>query len=282
VTLAIAKNLGFNTLDHRKLLASGVKREGKLFILGSGASINDLTPANFDEIARNTSIGINVWVAHPFVPDYYSFESGNFPVAEDERIHRQYLTDQLSRQEVIDKKPEILLLRPKAPSHESQFPAIPESLKKNTYLTGRTNVLEFDTCFGEIEMTRFLNYFLKGKIPPSVLPDNGASVFRLVFWGIAMGFRDIILVGIDLNEEPYFWYEEPWATERPELQKLFPRAVGLVHDTTVAQDRPLNTSEALGYLASASKMAEKSNIWSSSARSNLSNWLPVHDWSITG
>ena len=36
-----------------------------LYILGSGASIEDLTSAHFDHIAKQTSVGVNNWGVHP-------------------------------------------------------------------------------------------------------------------------------------------------------------------------------------------------------------------------
>jgi hypothetical protein len=54
-----------------------------LFILGSGASVEDLGPEYFREINSQVSVGINAWPLHHFVPDLYAFE----PVPEGDSDH---------------------------------------------------------------------------------------------------------------------------------------------------------------------------------------------------
>lgn len=45
-----------------------------LFILGGGASVDNLLPKHWNLISNQTSIGINFWTTHTFVPDYYALE----------------------------------------------------------------------------------------------------------------------------------------------------------------------------------------------------------------
>lgn len=51
----------------------------KVFIFGSGSSINELTKSNFCEIDKNCSIGINKWVFHSFITNYYMIELSGDP-----------------------------------------------------------------------------------------------------------------------------------------------------------------------------------------------------------
>ena len=46
------------------------KRSDTLIVLGSGASINDISPERWKAIARHDSVGFNFWPIHPFVPTY--------------------------------------------------------------------------------------------------------------------------------------------------------------------------------------------------------------------
>ena len=51
------------------------KRSDFLFILGSGASINRISPERWKSIAQHDTIGFNFWPFHPFVPGMYFFEA---------------------------------------------------------------------------------------------------------------------------------------------------------------------------------------------------------------
>ena len=54
---------------------STVKRSDTLFILASGSSINKISLARWDAIARHDSIGFNFWPIHPFIPTMYFIEA---------------------------------------------------------------------------------------------------------------------------------------------------------------------------------------------------------------
>jgi len=72
-----AASLGLGTLDLRALKNSLGKPDAvTFFILGSGASVEDLNHSNFHTIRGQVSVGINAWVLHNFVPDFYAYEPG--------------------------------------------------------------------------------------------------------------------------------------------------------------------------------------------------------------
>ena len=50
------------------------KNKEKIFIFGSGPSIKDLNYQNYKEIRSHCSIGINKWIFHEFITDYYMIE----------------------------------------------------------------------------------------------------------------------------------------------------------------------------------------------------------------
>lgn len=49
-------------------------RQKILFIIGSGASVDDLTQTHWDLVDSQTSIGINFWTTHTFAPTIYALE----------------------------------------------------------------------------------------------------------------------------------------------------------------------------------------------------------------
>lgn len=56
--------------------------EDILFILASGASVDELLPEQWDVIASQTSIGVNFWTTHSFAPDYYALENARGDVIQ--------------------------------------------------------------------------------------------------------------------------------------------------------------------------------------------------------
>jgi len=281
--LAIGKKLNLQPLLIKNFSMSDTKSHNTLFILGSGSSINELTDSNFEEIRDHISVGINVWVAHDFIPDVYSLESRSLPITPLEYEQNLYRGEKLNRDLVVTSRPKFLILRPSAPSIAEQFVPIPEALRDRAFLYGRVNLPEVDKNLAASEVERCLNRFLRKDSNRYVLPDNGASVIRLIFLGLKLGFEKIVLLGIDLNQNPYFWFHPDWLRKRPELAVLFPRTSGVPHETTQTQAkprerRPYNTSEVIRHLDEALKRSHNSRLFTGSSSSALASFLPLYSW----
>lgn len=276
--VALSKILNIQPLDIMSFRFSDSKEAKTLFILGSGSSINELTTENFEEIGSEISVGINLWVAHDFVPDTYSFESTGLPLASGEEAQIRQMGVELQRKQVIDASPKILLLRPPSPSKESQFVQIPETLRTRSFLYGRANLAPTELGIAPNEIQKFVSRFISEPGPHHVLPDNGASVVRILFFALKKNFEQIVLVGVDLNTEPYFWYEKGWQLRRPELSRIFPRAVGIAHDTTETTNRPYNTRDLIAWISKSAELTGSSKIFVASPSSSLARFLPLYPW----
>ena len=275
---AISQKLGIARLPIETFRFSDDKPSDTLFILGSGASVNELSNKDFDEIREHVAVGINVWAGHEFVPDVYSFESGTLPLSPADVRQRGYLAERLKRREVLDVGPKILLLRPAAPSELEQFVAIPQQLRKRTYLYGRANLPEFKPDLASGTIDRIIRQFLSEKHSSPVAPDNGASVVRLIFLGLKAGFKRIVLVGIDLNLNPYFWLSPEEQPRQRELVQLFPRASGVPHDTTETVDRPHNTLDVIRWISESLADRGIAQLFAGSSSSALAEFLEIHHW----
>ena len=77
-----AKKVGINAVFFDEFYYR--KKTDTLFILGSGASINELTQEQWGFIKQHDSVGFNNWVVHKFVPDFYMFEA----VADNEEASK--------------------------------------------------------------------------------------------------------------------------------------------------------------------------------------------------
>ena len=273
----IAEKLGYASLDWRKNDIFTKSDRGVLYILGSGSSINDLTVANFERISKGSSVGINVWAVHPFIPDVYSFESASQISGVTGEV--EFLEKCLARTQVLSKRPNILLLRQRVAPGETQIIRFPPELQDNVRVYGRVNVVSQvrDNLIGDIK--RVLSLVRKGRVPGNVLLDNGASVVRLIVLGLLQGFQKIVLVGIDLDSRPYFWLAENYAEPDPEVERLFPRRSGVPHDTLETESRPFPVDEFIVGLARIARSLTGVRIMTGSLDSALAGRLEVYDWS---
>lgn len=281
--LLVGKKLGFQPLPINNFKMSDSKQSDTLFILGSGSSVTELSDSNLNEIGENVSVGINVWIAHDFIPDVYSLESGSTPITKAVYEQNRYRARKLNRPSVIERSPKFLVLRPGAPSIAEQFVAIPEALRDKAFLYGRANLPHVVDEIASAELGHFLHRFLRRKSELHVLPDNGASVVRLIFLGLKLGFKKIVLVGIDLNLSPYFWFHPDWLRRRPELAEIFPRSSGVPHDTTDTKEgsrerRPYNTLSVIRWLNDCLEGPYETQLLTGSSSSALAEFLPLYQW----
>jgi hypothetical protein len=100
----------------------------------------------------------------------------------------------------------------------------------------------------------------------------------MISLGISLGFRRIVLTGVDLNNSPYFWQENPQYDSRRELFPIFSRQVRSMHETQERGRRPFVATEMFTEL---SKVFDKSfggQIYVSSKKSALAGVMPVYGW----
>src|ERR1039458_7387443 len=69
----VADRTGLPLLE--KLDLSQIKTSDTVFVLGSGASINEILDRRWEVIGRHDTIALNFWPVHPFVPRIYLFEN---------------------------------------------------------------------------------------------------------------------------------------------------------------------------------------------------------------
>jgi len=252
-------------------------RTDTFYILGSGASIEDLTKEHFDHIANHASVGINNWGVHPFVPDVYSFES--VPWVGDGQDFRRAM-GLLRRGDIRSRRPEILILRPKTPSEIENISILPDELRASVSFYGRVTpaTRELRNLAGDVAA-----YFAQAvKRHPSVVLDSGASVIRMTVLGILLGFRRIVLAGVDLNGSPYFWERNPKYLFDSASPPPVNNQVANTHETTSSVNRPFDAITMLTALDVFFRTKRRGQLLVSSADSALAEFLPVETWGKSG
>lgn len=262
--------LGFPFLVLEDLAKNFRPSKEIFFILGSGASVEELGEKAFDEIRAGTSVGINAWTLHSFVPDIYAYE----PVANPNSDHFRTLSF-LDRPEVIRHQPSVIVLRPRNEIEASQLDQIPAELRRRTYLYGRVNpyTRQAKNLSADIEQVlRFL-----GKIGgPFVALDSGATVVRMACLGILLGFKKIVFVGVDLHNTDYFWQVNPTYLRERGLSSFDSEQKWQVHETEMEGFAPFVATTMIRALADVAREHFGAEFVVASKNSKLASFMPVY------
>lgn len=259
-------------------LAVSANNDGSadLFILGSGPSVLELTESNFDRIRSGTSIGVNSWVLHDFVPDAYSFEEME---NDNYTALAATISALLAETRITDNRPLILQLRPRPNTPSHRLVSIPATLFENLRYYGRTTVECEDIRNLEHDLTRLIEMKKSRKLPDHVLIDSGSSVARMASLGIARGFARIVLIGVDLNTSDYFFDVDERFLSNHGLSGFNPSLRRTTtHDTEETFNRRFASSAFLVALANASIRAGGPQFYVGSASSKLAGNLPIFPW----
>ena len=252
--------------------------EKVLFILGSGSSINDLTESQLAHIGEHQSIGINFWYFHDFVPNVLSFDGGAVDQGHTDIARTlEGMGKLLNRKAIVDSRPWILYLRPINRNQEYLLPT-PEALLGRRWVSARANVISSHSPNLESDIRLLLRQIAKRSIPTPVLPDNGSSVVRMIFLGLAQGCKDIVLTGVDLDDREHFWASQDYVKRYKEYVAFFPNLGQEPHGTTQAIDRPLGNLEFLALLGKVMKEERVGNLWLASPASQLAPFVPQYQW----
>jgi hypothetical protein len=275
---SVIQSLGFNVLT-TEALARLVGQENKtLFILGSGASVNRLTDKHFDIVKKGYSIGMNAWVSHSFVPNAYSFEADT--ILAPPSVEIETMSAALASRAQSHPESTLLLFRPKSPELLHRMVRVPENLKSRALMYGRHNLLTRNDDALKKDLGPLLANRLKNLDRSPVLIDNGASVVRMIEVGLFAGFREIVLLGIDLNSSPYFWEAPDAPQSHRKMRGRYHRPQNVEHDTLETFDRPYSTLLFIEEMARAAVREFGASVYIGTEGSSLSGKIPDYDWDL--
>jgi hypothetical protein len=246
------------------------------FVLGNGGSVNDLTGTNFEAIRAGVSVGINAWPLHPFRPTYFAFEYWRFSFAPDPEL--RYLVNVAERKLIQGPTRGLLFLRPGLPASLSAVIPLSPNVSQRAAMYGRANLLSQSQVALRQDLVHILKLIQRGRLAPSVLPDNGSSVVRMIFLGLILGFRDIVLVGVDLNGSPYFWEDTAFVPDPSVDAGYVVRSPSDSTSTEQTQDRPFSVSDFIATLAPLAQHVLGATVSCASAKSRLAGALPVYSF----
>jgi hypothetical protein len=175
------------------------------FILGSGASVNDLTDGQRALIKAGFSVGLNSWAFHSFVPDAYALENPRQAGFEPQVAA---ISAGLNRPDVLARRPLVFKFRDGTSGLPSGRITVPPMLGDCIRNYGRFQFLPSQPKQAQPLIRKFFHQSMEGKVPHHLLLDNGSTVVRMASLAALLGFRVIVLVGVDLGRRPYFFEED--------------------------------------------------------------------------
>lgn len=179
------------------------KKTDKVFILGSGSSINTISSQEWDEILENDTIGFNFWLYHDIVPKFYCYE-------ENLDKSRNDIFYQLLNLKRKDYKNVIFIIKDLEYKGVTDQ-LIPKELKKNFRLS-------YELTIPYDKTQQISNFFRRYKDEKVLMKKNGTLSY-LVILLYYLGYKEIILCGIDLDDNDYFYFDKKYKIF-PQLKKF--------------------------------------------------------------
>ena len=199
-----------------------VKKSEVLFILGSGPSINRISAERWAAIARHDTVGFNFWLCHAFVPRLYFFEAIS---RADSDIYRAYCAVAKSRAAEYRAVPKVVTELQH--SGAAFLRDLPPEWRENLH-TPRPVTLaardEAEFAYGLRELQRRGLFQAATRIRS--LFKYAGSLSSLVALATCMDYRTIVLCGVDLATQEYF-YQDP--VLYPATSDLVPSPRSLPH-----------------------------------------------------
>lgn len=228
-TLKKLKHQGVNSFSFNCFRE--VKSSDTLFILGSGSSINKLSEEHWKEIASADSIGLNFWLLHDFVPTFYQFEAP--------RGERKSFFENKIRQN-SDRYRDVKFIYKGTDRDLIDHANIPDEILMNMYLSKKIPI----PCENVTRLNRSLKFlaFLRFWRLTEGLLHARASLSTAVYFGLVMGYKKVVLLGVDLNTIEYFWQEN---VSKDGAASFDTGQQGAVHKTLEKKDKSLSIDKII-------------------------------------
>ncbi|MBK1634216.1 hypothetical protein [Rhodovulum adriaticum] len=176
------------------------KTSDTLIVLGSGRSVCRLDDTDWQRIGRETdTLGLNFWMLHPFTPTFYQFEAG--PTPERTRQFETFLAERAARMRAS------MMIYKDIERHQLDLSRLPPETVKTLRVLNKVNLPVDD----EARLARTLRLCRAAGLTrrTGLLLFARASIVQALTFGAEMGYRRIVLAGVDLNDTRYFWDEDP-------------------------------------------------------------------------
>lgn len=261
----VARTYGLQIINFEEL---NQYSDRTFFILGSGETINDLTLNQWEAINNGFSVGMNKWLLHRFIPDATSLEKD---------WHKDFYRHLYQPNRLLGTKFKFLFYPSGNVKSFGGFPFDFDSkiIDKIRIHNGARMISgtrdELDALHSSVG---YLDIVRKKMERQGLNFEQKGSVYRLIQFALAAGFKHIVFCGVDLSNTKYFWESDDFENvTQAEIASLNDQS-GQIHATEVREKNALPISEVIESLAQAlkgnvtfqtssrkSKLAEIIDVW---------------------
>ncbi|MEY2371397.1 hypothetical protein [Lysinibacillus capsici] len=247
------------------------KMSEKLFIMGSGSSINEYTPDIWNYIKENDSWGFNYFLVHPFIPTYYSFE---VPNKGDRTVLSNLIFNYMARDDYpLDYIKDVRYVEKNDfRFFENKKESIPIVKDTSLYFKNRVesiNQLKLIEILGGLDE----EFFVRGR---------PGSLISIVLNGIKLGYKEIILCGVDLNNSDNFYNNPNFKIDLEKYRIPINNKIKKgFHITQTPTPDCLGTSEILGIIDEILLKPRGIKLYIASSTSLLSRDFEIYNWDLT-
>lgn len=237
------------------------------FILASGNSINSLTNKQWSEIEKGFSVGMNKWLIHDFIPDAVSLER-NWHVDFYEQLYND--------KRLIDSRLKFLFYPTGHIKKHEGFPfKVPQHIISKIRLhNGARKIINSTIQLDQFHADPSYIKRVEKKLKKSGLNyEQKGSVYRLVQFAIAAGYKHIVFCGVDLNNVTYFWDNNDFLKKRGLESYNLKDQKGRIHATEVKSNKSMPMSLVIHSLQKSLK--GKVSFETSSSKSKLAEFLSI-------
>lgn len=196
-----------------------VKRTDTLFVLGSGSSINLISPSRWMTIRRYDSIGLNFWLFHDLVPTIYYFELVESHETDLLRQSIAAANKASSRYratlKIVSEFHNGLLfldgLSDEFRENLSAHLSVPAYIDNDVQLRTSIKLLKLCGIFGQ-------------QTAPHNLFKHAGSLSAVISLAVKMNYRRIVLCGVDLTSPAYFYQDRALYPDVGSFQSSIPTA----------------------------------------------------------
>jgi hypothetical protein len=185
------------------------KKSDTLFILGSGPSINELSTEDFEFIAQKDSVGFNFWLVHAFVPRFYVFQMpagdrAGFARLLGDRAPEYRHVPTILRGTELGRDPEGVARLLREEFGKEDFFLMNEFPIHSKCAVPIDDLITFVENLGLFEFGRVGAYTVKWR----------GTLGLIISMGYQLGYRRMVLCGIDMNDDRHFYDEPAYAAAR--------------------------------------------------------------------
>jgi len=186
------------------------KTSNRIYVLGSGRSVLDITPEEWSEINKHDSIGFNHWYVHEHKPTFYDLSylaNDYFPEKESDMFYLACKNCPDSKfilnHELDDRHLELFEDKVYAKTYVNHFDLFEGDLDSIS-LTNDDKV----GTLAEYWDVRIFSIFNQpyGELLPNdyFINKSRGQLFATIQIAVLLGYTDIRLIGVDLNDENKF------------------------------------------------------------------------------